>query len=117
MQVAAIVDIFDGAQLAVCDVLLSIRRCELYAVALTECALCLAVERYTMQPARIVTHLLAILTVHRHQIFFFVRARDASVLSGLDAVRLAASRVPYYIARFVLSGPLPVGARDLLTRH
>jgi hypothetical protein len=45
-----------------------------------------------VQPARIVTHLLAVLTSHYDQILFFVRALDSEVLSGFDAGRLAASR-------------------------
>ncbi len=73
-----------------------------WKLSLTECAFCLAVERHAMQAARIVTHLLAVLAFHRHQILFFVRALDAGILSRLDAVRFAASRVAHNVATVAL---------------
>ena len=67
-KVATLVDLLDSAQLTVGDVLVPIRRCELYAVACTERPFCLSVQRHAMQATRIVTHLLAVPAFHCHQI-------------------------------------------------
>src|SRR5438094_9234392 len=87
--------------------LLFIRRCELHTVALTKRPLHFSVQRYTMQSARIVTHLLAVSAFHRHLIFFFVHTFDSCVLPRFDTVRLAPLRVVHHVASFVLVGPLP----------
>src|SRR5487761_573256 len=64
-QIAARVEFLDCAKLAVGDVLLSIRRGELYAVALREAALCLAVDRHALQTARIVADFLPAVALDR----------------------------------------------------
>ena len=76
-QIAAWVDFLDCAKLAVGDVLLSIRRGKLYAVALREAALCLAVECHALQTARIVTELLAVLSFDGEQIAENVASQPA----------------------------------------
>src|SRR6266853_6725798 len=111
------VDLLDSAKLTVSNVLLSIRRRELHAVALAERALRLLVQRHTMQPSRIVTHLFAIPALDRHAIFFLVHAFHTRVFSRFDALCFAASCVAHHVARLVLPGPLPVRAGDLLPRY
>src|SRR6266478_3046763 len=60
LQVSARVHLLDGPQFAVRNVLLSVRRCELHAVASAERTLRLSIESHTMQPARIVSHFLVV---------------------------------------------------------
>ena len=114
MQIATLIDLLDTAKLAVSDVLLSIRGCELYAVAFAERALRLPIQRHTMQPARIVAYLFAVLALHRHPIVFLVHAFHTRVFSRFDAVCFAAYCVAHHVARLVLTGPLPVRAGNLL---
>src|SRR5207248_11372792 len=47
-------------------------------------------------------------------ILFLVRVLDAGILSSLDALRLAASRVAHHVARFILRRPLSVCSSNLL---
>jgi hypothetical protein len=54
-----------------------------------------------MKPVWIVTRLQAIFAFDCHQILFLVRVLDAGMLSTLDAVRLAASRVAHHVARLI----------------
>ncbi len=70
-----------------------------------------------MQAAWIVTHVLAIPPLHRRLIVFLVHAFHTHIFSSFDAVCFAASRVAHYVARLVLTGPLPVRTGDLLPRY
>ena len=94
--------------------MLSVRRCELHAVAFGEGPLRFTVERHALQAARIVAGLLATFAPDREQVFFCIDTFHARIFSGFDAMRLAAFRVAYDVARFILLGPLTVCAGDLL---
>ena len=86
------VDLLDRRQLAVCQFLLMIRSRQLHAVALRELALAVAVDRHTLQPARIVAQLLAAVPLHRERVAFAVHVRHTRIFSRLDAERL---RLPF----------------------
>jgi hypothetical protein len=56
-QIAVALDPLDGGQFAVSEFLFLVRSRELHTVALRELALAVAVDRYTLQAARIVAQL------------------------------------------------------------
>ncbi len=65
LQVAARVDLLDGSHFTIRNVLLAVRRSELYAVALRKRALRFAVKRHTLQAARIVADFLPTVPLDR----------------------------------------------------
>ena len=114
LQITIGVDLLDGAQFSVGDVAFSIRRGELHAVAFAERAFGLAIQRDSLQTARIVSNALAVLPLDRDAILFLINAFNSGILSGFDAMRFAASRVAHHVAGFILRGPLAVRASDFL---
>ena len=93
-----------------------VRGRELHAVALRELALAVAVDRHTLQAARIVAQLFAAVPLHRERVAFAVHMRHTRIFSRLDAERLAAFRVAQHVAALVVLRVLPVRARHVLPR-
>ena len=115
-QMAAGVHLLDGAELAIRDVPLPVRRRELHAVAHRERAVRLAIERHALQPARVVGDALAALARDREAIVRRVHLVDPRIRARLEGQGLAARGVAHDVARLVLLGPLAVRAGDLLAR-
>src|SRR6266702_5546115 len=116
LQIAGALDPLDGRQFAVSEFLFVVRGRELHAVALRELALAVAVDRHTLQAARIVAQLFAAVPLHCERVAFAVHARNSRVFSWLDAERLATFRVAQYVATLVVPRVLPVRARHILPR-
>jgi len=107
-EIAAGIDLLDGAQFTVSDTLLSIRRSELHAVAFAELLLLFPVQRHALQTARIVADALAVCPFNCDEILFLLNALHTGILTWCNAQGLAAFCVADDIARFLLGSPLTV---------
>jgi hypothetical protein len=91
-----------------------IRRGHLHTVALGERALRIPVDRNALQAARIVAQLFASVALDGHCVALSICARDAGILSGLDAERLRPLRVAENIAFHIVLRVLSICAAHLL---
>ena len=87
------------------------------AVSGGELSLGLPEDADTLEAARIVGKLLAVVAPNRQEIAVAIDADDADVFAGCDTDRAAPLTVTDDVARLVSSGPPPVGARQLLARR
>src|ERR1700687_3606817 len=100
------VELLDGPEFTICHMLRRVRGRDLHAVSGREHALYLAIEHHALETAGIIRDSLAGLPLDREEIVRRVHLVNPHVLTGVEAVGLAAFRVADDGARPVLRPPL-----------